>query len=107
MARLAKRVTKKAEPEPQTDAVVGRELQKHYQAQNEGIADQLEVGMMVQYFDEGWRYGKVEKLPESDESRYGEVRIEHQITGRVWVDAREVKPPKMEWEDYFKWRRAE
>lgn len=103
MARLSKRM--KPEPVPQTDAFVGRELQEHEQKQSEEQADKLTEGEDVQYWDDGWRYGKVEKLPDADEPKYGQVRVVHQITGRVWVAARDVKPMTQEWDAYFAWRR--
>ena len=105
MPRLTKRVVKE-EPPPRTDANVGRELQEFYRHQNEAVADKLTVGEGVEYWDDGWRYGKVDKLPESDEARYGQVRIMHQITGTVWVDGRDIKPLKMEWGEYFKWKKG-
>ena len=89
MARMTRRTQ---EPEqPQTDAVVGRDLQARYQRQNEAMVDTLSEGEAVQYFDCGWRYGTVEKLPAADEKRYGEVRIVHAQTGRVWVAGRDVR----------------
>ena len=93
MARMTKR---KTEPEPvepvaQTDAIVGRELVDMYRHQNEEAADKLAVGQAVQFYDSGWRYGHVDALPESDEPKYGKVRIVHPTTGRVWVEARDVR----------------
>jgi hypothetical protein len=103
MARLSKRT--KPEPVPQTDAVVGRDLIEHYRKQSEEQADKLTEGEACQYWDDGWRYGHIEKLPDADEPKYGQVRIVHQVTGRVWVPARDVKPMNQEWEQYFAWRR--
>ena len=89
MARLIKREVR--EELPQTDAVVGRELLEQHQRESETMADTLAEGEAVTYYDEGWRYGRVEKLPDSDEPKYGQVRILHAQTGRVWVPARDVK----------------
>lgn len=104
MPRLAKRT--KPEPPANDDATVGRALQQNYKKQNEENADTLHEGDAVNYYDEGWRYGKIEKLPEADEPRYGQVRVVHQMTGRVWVEARDVFPITRSWEEYFKWRRT-
>jgi len=87
-----------------TNATVGRALQEMYRRLNEAMADRLTEGQPVQYYDEGWRFGHVEKLPESDENRYGQVRIVHQATGRVWVDGRDIKPLSMDWSEYFAWK---
>jgi guanyl-specific ribonuclease Sa len=70
---------------------VGRDLQALYQRQNEEVADTLSEGEAVQYWDDGLRYGTVEKLPAADEKRYGDVRILHAQTGRVWVAGRDVR----------------
>jgi hypothetical protein len=91
MARLSKRTQPEPEPVPQTDAVVGRELQEQRRRENEAAADLLTEGEAVQYYDDGWRYGTVEKLPDADEPKYGQVRIVHAQTGRVWIEARDVK----------------
>jgi len=90
MARMTKRETPKEEA-PQTDAVVGRELLDARRLESEAVADTLTEGETVQYYDDGWRVGKVEKLPAADEPRYGQVRIVHQSTGRIWVEARDVR----------------
>lgn len=92
MARLSKRT--KVEPESRTDAVVGRELEVKYRRESEAMADTLTEGEQVQYWDGGWRVGHVDKLPDADEPRYGEVRIIHAQTGRVWVAARDVRKIK-------------
>jgi hypothetical protein len=92
MPRLSKR---KAAPEPettpQTDAVVGRDIIEQHQRESEAAADLLTEGEAVTYYNEGWRYGHVETLPASDEPKYGQVRIIHQTTGRVWIAARDVR----------------
>lgn len=92
MARLVKREAP-TEEAPQTDAVVGRELQEQQRRENEEAADSFEgaEGLGVQFYDDGWRYGRVDKVPISDEKRYGEVRIKHAQTGNVWVPARDVR----------------
>jgi hypothetical protein len=89
MGRMTRRT--KAEPVAQTDAVVGRDIIDGYQKQNEAAADLLTEGEAVQYFHDGWRYGKIETLPAADEPRYGEVRILHALTGRLWVAARNIR----------------
>ena len=91
MARMTKRTK---EPEPQTDAVVGRELLSDYKHESEAMADTLAEGETVQYYSEGWRVGKVDKLPDADEVRYGQVRIARIPAGTVWVPARDVKKIK-------------
>ena len=95
MARLSKRETPKPEVSelPQTDAVVGRDLREEKRRKNEEAADAWEghEGQPCQYYDDGWRYGHVEKVPASDEPRYGEIRVVHAQTGRAWVDARDVR----------------
>lgn len=90
MARMIKREVVK-ESQPHTDAVVGRDLLETHRAENEAMADSLVEGETIQYYDDGWRVGKVEKLPVADEPRYGEVRIVHASTGRVWVAARDTR----------------
>lgn len=104
MARLNKR--NKPEPLPQTDANVGREIQRDNKEKNEQQTDRLQVGQHVQYWDEGWRYGTVDKLPLADETRYGEVRIRHNITGTVWIEGADIKPLDQEWSEYHEWRRG-
>jgi hypothetical protein len=89
MPRLSKR--KAPEPEPQTDAVIGRDLCEQYRLENEAMADQLTVGEAVQYYDEGWRYSHIAELPESDEPKYGHVRVESTKRRAVWVEARDVR----------------
>ena len=97
MGRMTKRTKEpESEPQPQTDAVVGRELQVHYQHENEEMADTLTEGEVVQYYDSGWRVGTVETLPAADEKKYGQVRIVHAQTGRVWVAGRDVRKIKRE-----------
>jgi hypothetical protein len=91
MARMTKRTAEPKPEEPQTDVVVGRELLEARRRESEEMADTLSEGEAVTYYDDGWRYGHVEKLPASDEKRYGEVRIMHQSTGRIWVAARDVR----------------
>ena len=80
--------------EPQTDAVVGRDLQARYQRQNEAMVDTLTEGEAVTYYDDGWRYGHIESVPAADEKKYGQVRIVHAQTGRVWVAGRDVRKMK-------------
>lgn len=108
MARMTKRTKEVESATPQTDAVVGRELLETYRHQNEEMADRLTVGQAVQFFDDGWRWGHVDEggLPESDEKKYGQVRILHPTTGRVWVAGRDVKPQEQNWQEYFNWRRV-
>jgi len=92
MARMTRRTQ---EPqEPQTDAVVGRDLQARYQRQNEAMVDTLTEGEAVTYYDDGWRYGHIESVPAADEKKYGQVRIVHAQTGRVWVAGRDVRKMK-------------
>jgi hypothetical protein len=93
---MARKLTKREKPEPlpQTDAVVGRELLGDQKRESEEMADTLTEGETVQYYDSGWRVGKVDALPESDELRYGQVRIVHAQTGRVWVAGRDVRKIK-------------
>jgi hypothetical protein len=81
----------KEPPPPQTDAFVGRDLLSDYKRENEEMVDTLVEGETVQYYSEGWRVGKVEMLPDADEVKYGQVRILHAQTGRVWVPGRDVK----------------
>jgi len=88
MAKMTKRTT---EPEPKTDAFVGRELGVENRKQNEEMTDSLIEGQAVQYYADGWRYGHVDQLPASDEKKYGQVRILHAQTGAVWVAGRDVK----------------
>ena len=93
MARLTKREVEKPEPAPQTDAVVGRDLLTDVRRKNEEAADSWEghEGEPCQYYDSGWRYGRIEKVPASDEKRYGEIRVQHAITGLCWCDGRDVR----------------
>jgi hypothetical protein len=104
---MTKRTKEVEPPAPQTDAVVGRELLEAYRHQNEEQADKLTEGMAVQYYDDGWRYGKVDEggLPAADEKRYGQVRVKRPTTGTVWVEARDVKPLEQDWQPYFEWRK--
>ena len=95
MPRLTKRTSEpEPEPVPQTDAFVGRALDTEYKKKNEEMAETLALDQKVQFWDEGWRYGIVDALPAADEPKYGKVRILHSITGRVWVDGRDVRPIK-------------
>ena len=89
MERLSKRT--KPEPLPQTDAFVGRDLLDQHRRENETAADLLVEGQAVTYYDDGWRYGHVETLPAADEKKYGQVRILHAQTGRVWIEARDIR----------------
>jgi hypothetical protein len=97
----------KPEPEPRTDVVVGRGLLERYRRQSEEMADRLEVGQAVQYFDDGWRYGTVETLPDADHQKYGSVRLVHAATGRIWVAGRDIKPLSLDWTGYYAWRRVD
>ena len=88
MAKMTKRTT---EPEPKTDAFVGRELGVENRKQNEEMADSLVLGQPCQFYADGWRYGHVDQLPASDEKKYGQVRILHPTTGPIWVAGRDVR----------------
>lgn len=73
------------------DVTVGRDLLEAQRRENEAMADTLVEGQPVQFYDSGWRYGHIDKVPEADEPKYGQVRIIHAQTGRVWVAARDVR----------------
>src|SRR5260370_34732807 len=89
MPRLSKRT--KPEPPPRTDAFVGRGLKDQDQKQDEENADILTEGQFVQYFQDGWRYGQIDRVPVADEPKYGQVQVNHAMTGRIWVHDRAVK----------------
>lgn len=92
MGRMTNRTKRiKEPPPPQTDAVVGRDLQAKWQHESEEMVDTLAEGESVQYYNDGWRVGTVDSLPAADEKRYGSVRILHAQTGRVWVAGRDVR----------------
>jgi hypothetical protein len=58
------------------------------------MVDTLTEGEAVTYYDDGWRYGHIESVPAADEKKYGQVRIVHAQTGRVWVAGRDVRKMK-------------
>lgn len=99
---LTKRTTEKSQKPQRPDAeggtgrmgdVTGRELLENIRHRNEEAADSWESheGEPCRYYDSGWRYGHIEKVPLSDEKRYGEIRIKHSMTGLCWCDAQDVR----------------
>ena len=67
-------------------AEIGRELQKEQKEQNIESVSGFEVNEPVQYYDEGWRYGRIRELPIKGINR-GRARVENPVTlKKVWVD---------------------
>jgi len=55
-----------------------------------GAAQEFAVGEAVQYYEKGWRYGHVAEIGAKG-LRLGMVKVEHPVTGCVWVKGTDVR----------------
>lgn len=72
----------------------GRAILKEQKAENVSAISGFDIDEMVQYYDDGWRVGRIREMPVRGKNR-GLARVEHLLGKRkVWVTGSSLK--KME-----------